>query len=151
MKKNNNRLNTKTKKLGIALIAGLVGLKKLISAKLTQAQITNPALKEDSVINKYESAESGEAFFDYFAMLWRSALSMGILVVLVFFLWGAFEWMTAGGDSAKVQKARDRIINATIGLIIMASIFAIVGFFGELFFGEDFNILEFTFPTPSGT
>jgi len=34
--------------------------------------------------------------------------------------------MTAGGDSGKVQKAKDTIIKATIGIVIIMASYAIV-------------------------
>ena len=69
-------------------------------------------------------------------------------MVLIYFLWGGIEWITAGGDTAKVQKARDRITQSIIGLVILVASFVIIGFISELFFGSDFNLLEITIPTP---
>lgn len=52
---------------------------------------------------------------------------LGILAVLLI-LYAGYIWMTAGGDGAKVEKAKKVIINATIGLVIIFSAFAIVSF-----------------------
>jgi hypothetical protein len=35
-------------------------------------------------------------------------------------IWGAFEWITSGGDKDAVGKARNRILNALIGLAVLA-------------------------------
>lgn len=43
--------------------------------------------------------------------------SLAVLFMLVF---GAFQWITSGGDKEAVQKARSRITNALIGLAILA-------------------------------
>ena len=52
---------------------------------------------------------------------------IGVLfIILVIF--GGFKWMTAGGDSTKVQKAKDTIIKATIGFIIIIASYIIVSF-----------------------
>src|SRR3989339_819450 len=53
---------------------------------------------------------------------------LGFLGVLfaVLIVYGGFSWMTAGGDSGKVQKAKDTIIKATIGMVIILSSYIIV-------------------------
>jgi hypothetical protein len=55
---------------------------------------------------------------------------LGILGVLLFALlvYAGFLWMTAGGNTEQVQKAKGLITNAVIGLIIIASAFAIADF-----------------------
>ncbi|MDO8669467.1 MAG: hypothetical protein Q7K65_04195 [Candidatus Buchananbacteria bacterium] len=50
---------------------------------------------------------------------------IGVLFI-VLVIYGGFSWMTAGGDSSKVQKAKDTIIKATIGLVIILASYAIV-------------------------
>ena len=52
---------------------------------------------------------------------------MGI-VLLAYFLYAGFLWMTAGGDSKKVEEATKMIRNAIIGLVIIVASFAISNF-----------------------
>lgn len=47
------------------------------------------------------------------------------LLVLLYLIWGAFDWITSGGDKGKIESARKKIIAAIVGLIIVASSFAI--------------------------
>ena len=56
--------------------------------------------------------------------------AIGFLGVLLFvyLLWGGFLWMTAGGDTSKVKDATAVIRNAIIGLVIIASAYAISTF-----------------------
>ena len=54
------------------------------------------------------------------------------LLVLFFLIIGAFQWITSGGDKEKVGKARGTIINALIGLAILALAFLIVRVVGQL-------------------
>jgi len=49
----------------------------------------------------------------------------GGLLVLLFLLWGAVEWLTSEGDKEKLTGARDKIIHAIIGLAILVSIYAV--------------------------
>ncbi|MBP7768519.1 hypothetical protein KA082_01665 [Candidatus Woesebacteria bacterium] len=63
---------------------------------------------------------------------------LGILTVVsstlfvVNFMLAAVSWVTAGGDSGKIQKARDAMIQNTIGLIIVVGAYAIIGLVGSV-------------------
>ena len=70
---------------------------------------------------------------------------VAVLAVLVMLVWGAFEWITSGGDKDAVSKARNRIINALIGLAVLAVAFAIFKVAGQ-FLG--FDTTNFTVPRP---
>lgn len=52
---------------------------------------------------------------------------LGIIGALFFimFLWGGFQYMTAGGDAKKVGNARRTLVNTVIGMMIVASAYAI--------------------------
>lgn len=52
---------------------------------------------------------------------------LGVIVVLII-LWGGFIWMTAGGETDKVEKAKKMIYSGIIGLIIIISSYAIASF-----------------------
>ena len=58
---------------------------------------------------------------------------------LIQFMIGGFNWITSGGDKAKLQSARDRLTNAFIGLIIVVAAWSILALAGA-FFGIDFTI-----------
>ncbi len=45
---------------------------------------------------------------------------------LVFFIWGGAQYLTAGGDDTKVKKARQTLVNAAIGMMIVMGAYAIV-------------------------
>lgn len=49
----------------------------------------------------------------------------GAILTLAYMLWGAINIIMAGGDSGKVEEARDQIMYAVIGLIVLASVWAI--------------------------
>ena len=50
------------------------------------------------------------------------------VVFLVLLIYAGYLWMTSGGDATKVQQAQNTIRNAVIGLIIIASAWAITAF-----------------------
>lgn len=52
-------------------------------------------------------------------------------IALIFMiLWGAFDWMTSEGDKEKIARARDKIINALIGILLFAAAYAIIQVLG---------------------
>lgn len=53
-------------------------------------------------------------------------------IVLIFMLlWGAFDWITSGGEKEKVEAARNKIIHAIVGIILFAAAFAIIAVLGQ--------------------
>ena len=44
---------------------------------------------------------------------------VAMILVLIYLLWGAFEWITAGGEAESLQKARQKLTNAALGILIM--------------------------------
>ena len=51
---------------------------------------------------------------------------IAFLAALLFIVIGAFQWITSGGDKQKVADARNHIIAAIIGLIVIALSFVII-------------------------
>ncbi len=74
------------------------------------------------------------------------SFALALLVVLVMLIWGAFEWISSGGDKETVGKARGRIINALIGLAVLSIAFALATV-GAQFLGFP-NLKTITIPGP---
>lgn len=132
--------NLKTKLTALTASSALF----LLNAKVALAQVTNPVTGN---LGKPSSGNAGSNFFNYLFILWQAGLSLGGLVVLGMYIMGAFEWLTSGSDPKGAEKGRNRIMNATIGLIILVSLFTIISFVNNLLFGDEFNILRFKLPT----
>ncbi|KKW17395.1 MAG: hypothetical protein UY58_C0004G0019 [Candidatus Magasanikbacteria bacterium GW2011_GWA2_50_22] len=62
------------------------------------------------------------------ARIIRVALGFLGLLALILILYGGFLWMTSAGNEEQIGKAKKVLINATIGLVIILSAFAIVQF-----------------------
>lgn len=58
--------------------------------------------------------------------------SLGAVVFIFMFFFAAFKWITSGEDAGKVQKARDQMVQAVIGLVIMVAGYAIIGLIGSI-------------------
>lgn len=48
------------------------------------------------------------------------------IICFIFLVTGGMSWITSGGDKAAVETARNRIMNAIIGLILILSVWAII-------------------------
>ena len=51
------------------------------------------------------------------------------VLFLIMIVWAAFQWISAGGDKEALNKARQRIINAIIGILLLA----LAGVFFQIF------------------
>jgi hypothetical protein len=123
-----------------------MNLKTLFTPAITYAQtLTNPVT--GNLGSDATGALSGGLFLNYFIKMWRTAINLGALVVLLFYVIAAYEWLTSGSDPKGVDQARQRFMNATIGLLLLVSSFALVAFVGELLFEGEFNLLRLTFPS----
>ncbi len=56
----------------------------------------------------------------------RAILGLSGALALVMFIWGGFQWMISQGVPAKVQKGKDTLIWATLGLVIIFTAYTLV-------------------------
>jgi len=57
---------------------------------------------------------------------------VGAILFIVYFFLAGLKWLTAGGDSGKVQKARDEMVQGVLGLIVMVAAYGIIGLVGTI-------------------
>lgn len=69
---------------------------------------------------------------------------VGGLALVIYFIWGALDWILSGGDKEKVANARKKITQGLVGLALLALSFFIITLFGQI---VGFNPLE-TIPLP---
>jgi len=63
---------------------------------------------------------------DVLTFLLRFFFIIGGLAAILFLLLGALAWITSGGNKESVDKAREKIQSALIGLILMFAVLAII-------------------------
>lgn len=78
------------------------------------------------------AAGAGAAFGALLGSISNIVLIIGTVAVLLYLFWGAIEWITAGGDKGKVEKAREKMTQAIIGLVVLVSSAAILLFVQQL-------------------
>lgn len=106
------------------------------------AQITNPVLPSGF---GGKVGDNEGALTNYIVLFWRTLIILGGLSALLFLVWGAFDWILAGGDEGKIKSARQKITNSVVGLIILVASVALVDLVGNLI---GFDLLQLEFPTP---
>ena len=109
---------------------------------ITQAQGLKDAFSVNNDDNKdpldtvakaggYKTDDAPNQLNTHIATIINVVLSMLGIIFLLLMLYGGFLWMTAAGDEPKVTKAKDLIIAAIIGVILIVSAYAISYFIIE--------------------
>lgn len=80
---------------------------------------------------------------DIIGQLLTATMSIALLLLFLYLVWGAMEWVTSAGDKAKIEAARNKMTQAAIGVIVLASVIAIFivvqNFIGVEVFKFDFS------------
>lgn len=58
--------------------------------------------------------------------------AVGGIGVVVYFVWGAVDWILSGGDKEKVSNARKKMTNAIIGLALLSLSYVIINIIGQI-------------------
>lgn len=103
----------------------------LCGALLTVAQPVFAAADPyglEAARNASQYKESKKSVPEIAGALIGVAFSVIGIVFLGLALYAGFKWMTAQGNEKDVTKARDTLINATIGIVLMVAAYAITNF-----------------------
>lgn len=121
-------------------------MKKLGFISSSIFYLSSVAAVSAQAINITAPAQGFKTLGNFITNVLTISFAVAILVVLVMLVWGAFEWITSGGDKEAVGKARNRIINALIGLAVLAVAFALAKVAAQ-FLG--FDIGNLSIPNPA--
>ncbi|MBI3366135.1 hypothetical protein HY041_00710 [Candidatus Roizmanbacteria bacterium] len=66
--------------------------------------------------------------------LLRTFFVMSGIITILYLLLGAFSWITSGGNKENVDKAREKIQAALVGMILIFSVLAIVTLIEQVLF-----------------
>lgn len=107
------------------------------------AQIYNPVIAKQ--YGGDPTTTGGSALATLVANLFRVAIVVGGIALLLMLVIGGLQWILAGGDKGKVEEARNRITNAILGIVVLISAVAIISFIGQFF---ELDLLNPTLPQP---
>ena len=111
------------------------------------AQIRNPVLpSEIGGAANPTPAMGGIAVGNFVSAIVGGMIILAFIMSLLYLLTGGFMWITSGGDKINLESARNKIIHAIVGIIVIAAIWSIMTLVGQ-FVGLDFKKL----PIPSVT
>jgi Type IV secretion system pilin len=91
---------------------------------------------QDSIENNINTVENTAMSEDFIAKspqdiiinVIKIVLSFLAVIFVILIIISGYQWMTAGGNTDAITKARQRILNAVIGLIIILAAFAVTEF-----------------------
>jgi len=71
------------------------------------------------------------------------------IVLIIYLLWGSFDWITSGGDKERLAKAQSKITNAAIGMVLIFVMLSVWGLITGNILGiiKIRNGIGFTLPT----
>jgi hypothetical protein len=112
---------------------------------LAQGQIINPVL--GGTLGTGGNEKSGVNVAILLGTFIRVMVIIGSLGFVLYFVIGAVNWITSGGDKGKLETAKQSIINALTGLVILLALVAITTFLKDVF---QIDLLNIIWPTPGG-
>ena len=80
-----------------------------------------------------------------FEAMISSAVNLVLIVASILFVFnfliGGIKFMLSGGNKEKLDSAKGQLMNAILGIIIIFSSWAVLGYVGD-FFGVDFTTFQ---------
>lgn len=91
---------------------------------------------------------SGDKFSGVFGQILTFAFIIAIIIALAFLIWGGIKWVTSGGEKGGVEEARNHVIAAVVGLIIVFLSYFILNLVVYFFTGQSINNITIPQLTP---
>ncbi len=119
--------NAFTKKISLLILSFFMGVFVFSGSVVFAKQTINDA---NAFLGKVAgpTGVSQEDLSSRFGNIIRGALQLVGIAFLILMVYGGFRWMTARGDAAQVDTAKETIIAAIIGLIVIVSAYALTQF-----------------------
>jgi hypothetical protein len=125
-------------------------MKKLVSAlSLTSYLLLAPSAFADTLCppaNGNFSTLCNQTLGTLIGPLVSLIFVIAVVAALLYLVYGGFKWLTSGGDKSAVAAAREHIIAAIIGLVIIFLSYFILNIVVR-FFIPNFAISTFNLPT----
>jgi hypothetical protein len=112
----------------------MIGKEKLL------AQIVNPVIPQG--IGSGPKEQGAIATGGFIGSIIGVLFIFAFFSAIIYLITGGYYWITSGGDKTNLESARNRITHAILGLIVVASVWAIMNLVGP-FLGISFPNLPF--------
>lgn len=93
-------------------------------------------LKDQFAFGNIKSLAEGVGY------LTMPAFAIAAIALVFYFIVGAFQYLTSGGDKNALQSAQKMIIHAIMGFILLMVLFLILQFLPEFFGLKGFKIIQ---------
>jgi fumarate reductase subunit D len=110
--------------LGVGLFCGLTAM-----AGTFDFPSNYPDIPLEQTPQGYVSAGQGytlQNVLNIIGQIRNFILIVGVLIILIFIIWGGIDYITARGDETKIKSAKNKIVGALIGAAIVLSAFALL-------------------------
>lgn len=67
---------------------------------------------------------AGEKFAQILGSILSAVMIFSAIMLLLYLVWGAIDWIVSAGDKGKVEAARNKITTSVIGMFVLASVIA---------------------------
>lgn len=84
-------------------------------------------------LNPFSGTDAGGQISTVLSGIITFVLTIAAIVAFFYLVVSGFQYITAGGDAAKAQTARQGIVNALIGIVIILVSYIILRYVGTLF------------------
>lgn len=128
--------------------AAIASVGYLLSANVSKIMATSHEFNETinlKTVQGDKGIEAGTALNTLMQNAFTIVFAVAALTVLIFLIYGAFKWITSGGEKEGTKAARTYITNALVGLAILALAFVILRVVGGI---VGFDVLtQFNIPS----
>ena len=98
--------------------------------------VVSDTSKEAFNVKEVNDYDSGFYLSSRVGVIIGAILSFVAVIFMILIIYAGILWMIARGNEQQVDKAKNLIIQAIIGLIIVLSAYIITSFIGDMFTGE---------------
>ncbi len=89
-------------------------------------QVSIPGMKLTDIQTSAGSKIDIPWIGQYISAVYKYATGVGVVIAALMMIIGGFQYTVAGGDSAKVSAAKERVTNGTVGLVILLGAFVLL-------------------------
>lgn len=119
----------------------------LIPVKVAFAQGVNPCPTDNSLAAQ-ACKFNANSFGGLIGTLIEAIFVLAVIVALGYLIYGAIRWIMSEGDKSKVSDARNHIIAAVIGLVIVFLSYFIINVILSIFFNTNIGSIQLPHFTP---
>jgi hypothetical protein len=120
----------------LALMLPVVLLAVPANCAAAQGDVTSDIYEHIDTIGEEAGIETETTLPEMVGSIIRQILTLLGIILVVLIIYAGWLWMSAGGNTDQIDKAKKIIINAVIGLIIIFAAYAITDFvLGAIFSG----------------